>query len=164
MTKLWCAEIQLVTKRRTYRFSNDLQRALNQTAYPQQILQALIVVPLAPYTDKHQPPMGLGKIQKIYKVTWFKTRPLPITRGQLIAQPYWTERSYAQVARYLTHDYVWWSQQQIKKDIAYWQRRFYRQTAYNNYLWREITNWRIRGQLKRLQRQQWQKDNQYWHV
>lgn len=39
MTKLWCAKIQLTTKQRTYRFSNDLQLALNQTAHPQQILQ-----------------------------------------------------------------------------------------------------------------------------
>lgn len=117
MTKLWCAKIQLTTKQRTYRFSNDLQLALNQTAHPQQILQALIVVPLAPYTDKQQPPMGVGKIQKIYKMAWFKTRGLPITRGQLMGAAYWTERPYVQVAGYLTHNYVWWSQQQISKDI-----------------------------------------------
>lgn len=54
MTKLWCAGNQLTTEQRTYRFSNDLQRALNQTAYPQQILQALIVASLAHYTDKQQ--------------------------------------------------------------------------------------------------------------
>lgn len=164
MTKLWCAKIQLTTKQRTYRFSNDLQLALNQTAHPQQILQALIVVPLAPYTDKQQPPMGVGKIQKIYKMAWFKTRGLPITRGQLMGAAYWTERPYVQVAGYLTHNYVWWSQQQISKDITYWQRQFYHQTAYHSPLWRKITNWRIRRQLGRIKRQRWKKNIQYWHI
>lgn len=164
MTKLWCAKIQLTTKQRTYRFSNDLQLALNQTTNPQQILQALIVVPLAPYTDHQQPPMGVGKIQKIYKTAWFKTRGLAITRGQLMGAAYWTERPYAQVAGYLTHNYVWLSQQQISQDITYWQHQFYRQTAYRSPLWQAMTNWRIRRQLRRLQRQQWQRDVPYWHL
>lgn len=164
MTKLWCAKIQLTTQKRLYRFSNDLQRALNQTTHPQQILQALIVVPLAPYTKQHQPPMGIGKIQKIYKQSQFKAHGLPVTRGQFISKEYWTERSYDQVFSYLKHDYSWWSQQQIRTDITYWQKQFYQQGVRLNQMWRRITNSRIRHQLNREHHLKNQKRWQYWRL
>ena len=73
MTKLWCAKIQLTTKQRTYRFSNDLQLALNQTAHPQQILQALIVVPLAPTLISNNHRWQLARFRRFIK--WLGLKP-----------------------------------------------------------------------------------------
>lgn len=130
--KMWCISVQRVTgDYKTLRLSNDLQQALAQEpAQKALLIGALIVIPLAPYyknrqrpEQDRQPPMGVAWVQDVFQLRTKENHRLANTRSQFVSAAYWPQRTRTEVQKYLKHDYVFWSQQQIKSDVKFWQKQ-----------------------------------------
>lgn len=168
-----CLKVQRVSgELKTFRLSNELQVALAREPTKQSLLAgALIVIPLAPYLKNKQkpvlnrkPPMGVSYVQTIFQLPKRQTMRLADARGQFISAAYWPRRARASVQKYLCHDYPFWTQQQIKSDVKFWQKQRHTKNKKAPRLISAITNNRICHQITKIERHKVHREKRFWQL
>lgn len=108
--------------------------------------------------------MGVAWVQDVFQLRTKENHRLANTRGQFVSAAYWPQRTRTEVQKYLKHDYVFWSQQQIKSDVKFWQKQRHAKNKKAPCLIRAITNSRTRPQIKKINWQHVKQNQNFWQL